>query len=158
MGLVDMDSGHVFGMTYRNFHTLGHRGCLKNKKIGILDHRGCLKIRKKWGAPREGTIFLYNGLGVHQSEGFPRTGYFIPAHVGAGTGQVWGVLPPALFQGRKSQEISSLDGTRHGVLVWQSLCKMNPRRLKMKNRCFVIFGGPKLFVVLKSKHQEEKCF
>ena len=52
-----------------------------------------------------------------QREGFPRTGYFIPAHVGAGAGQVWGVLPPALFQGRKSQEISSLDGTRHGVLV-----------------------------------------
>ena len=49
MGLVDMDSGHVFGMTYRNFHTLGPRGCLKNKKIGILDHRGCLKIRKSGG-------------------------------------------------------------------------------------------------------------
>ena len=62
-----------------------------------------------------------DGTGPHdipyQSEGFPRTGYFIPAHVGAGAGQVWGVLPPALFQGRKSQEISSLDGTRHGVLV-----------------------------------------
>ena len=55
--------------------------------------------------------------GLCQSEVFPRTGYFIPAHVGAGAGQVWGVLPPALFQGRKSQEISSLDGTRHGVLV-----------------------------------------
>ena len=70
-------------------------------------------------------IYIYRGVYgiciyvvyVYQSEGFPRTGYFIPAHVGAGAGQVWGVLPPALFQGRKSQEISSLDGTRHGVLV-----------------------------------------
>ena len=25
----------------------------------------------------------------YQSEGFPRTGYFIPAHVGAGAGQIW---------------------------------------------------------------------
>ena len=32
---------------------------------------------------------------LYQSEGFPRTGYFIPAHVGAGAGQVWRVLPPA---------------------------------------------------------------
>ena len=39
-----------------------------------------------------------------QSEGFPRTGYFIPAHVGAGAGQVWGVLPPALFPGRETHE------------------------------------------------------
>ena len=31
----------------------------------------------------------------HRSEGFPRTGYFIPAHVGTGAGQVWRVLPPA---------------------------------------------------------------
>ena len=48
-----MDSGHVFGMTYRNFHTLGPHGCLKNKKIGILDHRGCLKIRKSGGLPEK---------------------------------------------------------------------------------------------------------
>ena len=41
---------------------------------------------------------------MYQSEGFPRTGYFIPAHVGAGAGQVWGVLPPALFQGRETHE------------------------------------------------------
>ena len=26
---------------------------------------------------------------LYQSEGFPRTGYFIPAHVGAGAGQIW---------------------------------------------------------------------
>ena len=44
-----MDSGHVFGMTYRNLHTLGPHGCLKHKKIGILDHHGCLKIRKSGG-------------------------------------------------------------------------------------------------------------
>ena len=97
-----------------------------------------------------GPIYFY----LYQSEGFPRTGYFIPAHVGAGAGQVWGVLPPALFQGRKSQEISSLDGTRHGVLVWQSLCKMNPRRLKTKKMCFVIFGGRKHVVFPKSKNKE----
>ena len=54
---------------------------------------------------------------ISQNEGFPRTGYFIPAHVGAGAGQGWGVLLPALFQGPKSQEISSLDGARHGVRV-----------------------------------------
>ena len=60
-------------------------------------------------------IYIYISS-YNQSEGVPRTGYFIPAHVGAGAGQVWGVLPPALFQGRKSQEISSLDGARHGVL------------------------------------------
>ena len=40
----------------------------------------------------------------HQSEGFPQTGNFIPAHIGAGAGQVWGVLPPALFQGRETHE------------------------------------------------------
>ena len=40
----------------------------------------------------------------YQSEGFPQTGYFIPAHVGAGAGQVWGVLPPELFQGRETHE------------------------------------------------------
>ena len=26
---------------------------------------------------------------LYQSEGFPRTGYFIPAHVGTGAGQIW---------------------------------------------------------------------
>ena len=26
---------------------------------------------------------------LYQSEGFPRTGYFIPAHVGSGAGQIW---------------------------------------------------------------------
>ena len=31
----------------------------------------------------------------NQSEGFPRTGYFIPAHVGTGAGQIWEILPPA---------------------------------------------------------------
>ena len=40
----------------------------------------------------------------NQSEVFPRTGYFIPAHVGAGARQVWGVLPPALFQGQETHE------------------------------------------------------
>ena len=65
-----MDSGHVFGMTYRNFHTLGAHGYLKNKKIGILDHRGCLKIRKSGGAPREGTIFLFSELGVCTQSSF----------------------------------------------------------------------------------------
>ena len=29
------------------------------------------------------------GHHINQSEGFPRTGYFIPAHVGAGAGQIW---------------------------------------------------------------------
>ena len=32
---------------------------------------------------------------IYQSEGFPRTGYFIPAHVGTGAGQIWEILPPA---------------------------------------------------------------
>ena len=32
---------------------------------------------------------------VYQSEGFPRMGYFIPAHVGTGAGQIWEILPPA---------------------------------------------------------------
>ena len=45
-----------------------------------------------------------------------------------------------------------------GTCLEQSLCKMDPRRLKMKKRFFVIFGGRKLFVVLKSKNQEEKRF
>ena len=35
---------------------------------------------------------------------------------------------------------------------------MNPRKLNMKKRCCVIFGGPKLVVVLKSKNREEKSF
>ena len=53
MGLVDMDSGHVFGMTYRNFHTLGAHGYLKNKKMCILDLHGCPKIRKSGGLPEK---------------------------------------------------------------------------------------------------------
>ena len=53
---------------------------------------------------------------INQSEGFPRTGYFIPAHVGAGAGQVWRILPPAPYKGRKSQDISYLDGPDMGYL------------------------------------------
>ena len=45
-----------------------------------------------------------------------------------------------------------------GTCLEQSLCKMTPRRLKMKNRFFVISGGRKLFDVLKSKNQEETSF
>ena len=37
------------------------------------------------------SIYIY----IYQSEGFPRTGYFIPAHVGTGAGQIWEILPPA---------------------------------------------------------------
>ena len=55
-------------------------------------------------------------LSSDQSEGFPRTGYFIPAHVGAGAGQVWRILPPAPYKGRKSQDISYLDGPDMGYL------------------------------------------
>ena len=47
-------------------------------------------------------IYIYIYI-LYQSEGVPRTGYFIPAHVGAGAGQVWRILPPApsgLFFGK----------------------------------------------------------
>ena len=50
-----------------------------------------------------GNIYIY----IYQSEGFPRTEYVIPAHVGAGAGQVWGVLPPTVFQGRETHERKS---------------------------------------------------
>ncbi len=38
-----------------------------------------------------------------------------------------------------------------GTCLEQSPCKIIPRRLKMKKRFCVIFGGPKLCVVLESK-------
>ena len=34
-------------------------------------------------------MYIYIYIYIYQSEGFPRTGYFIPAHVGAGAGQIW---------------------------------------------------------------------
>ena len=45
-------------------------------------------------------VYIY----IYQSEVFPRTGYFIPAHVGTGAGQIWEILPPApcgQFLGKK---------------------------------------------------------
>ena len=98
MGLVDMDAGHVFGMKYRNFHTLGPHGCLKHKKIGILDHRGCLKIRKSGGLlervpfsyPMDSVYYQY-----YRSEEFPERDISSLGTLGDGGWPGWGVLPPA---------------------------------------------------------------
>ena len=51
----------------------------------------------------------YGGY-VHQSEGFPRTGYFIPAHVGTGAG-------PDLSSFRRRRPAYFLANLAH---VWQS--------------------------------------
>ena len=144
LGLSDMDSGHVDGSI-----SGPDAGCnLKNI------YKTCINNSKK------NPIYIY--IYIYQSGGGSPNGIFYPC-----ARWDWGwprfeFLPPAppgqIFQGRKSQEISSLDGTRHGVLVCQSLCKMSPRRLKMKKRFFVISGGRKLCDVLKSKNQEEKQF
>ena len=52
----------------------------------------------------------------NQSEGFPRTGYFIPAHVGSGAGQIW-----ASFRRRRPAhfwQIWHMFGNQHFFHDW----------------------------------------
>ena len=64
-----------------------------------------------WGSGVRKYIYIYIS-----EWGVSPNGYFIPAHVGAGAGQVWRILPPAPYKGRKSQDISYLDGPDMGYL------------------------------------------
>ena len=56
-------------------------------------------------------------------------------------------------QGRKSQDISYLDGTRHGVLVWNKVSvKWIPEGLKMRK------GGPLTNREKRGRNQYENAF
>ena len=55
-------------------------------------------------------VYIYIYIPLYQSEGFPRTGYFIPAHVGTGAG-------PDLSSFRRRRPAYFLANLAH---VWQS--------------------------------------
>ena len=69
-------------------------------------------------------IYIYIYIYIYRSEGFPGTGYFIPGHVGGWGWTGLGRPSAAAVAALERSEISRnklLDGTRHGVLVWNKI-------------------------------------
>ena len=80
-------------------HLLWHAGLFrKTLKRSILDQFGAATPQNymyKLPIHRPGGLYYI----LYQSEGFPQTGYFIPAHVGAGAGQIWASFRRRLWPG-----------------------------------------------------------